>query len=591
MTIVASPAPGQPVVQARPRTWRRTIARLGTKSLWPAFWVLVFAILVAPILIFLLVAISPALVGQGEEWISFTSFQQALNAEFLRALADSLGLGIVVSVLSTALTFGLSWLKLRTDAPIGRILTATIYGIMITPSYMIAMGWQRLFEPAGVFEVLGLNVVGIRQVVHSPVGVATVLIMKGVPFAYLAISTGMAGLGQQFEDAARTHGANSRAASQINIALLAPSVWSALAVVFAEAVSDFGVASTLASAAHFPVATFAIYNAVQAFPVRFDVASAVSWFLLALILLALFAQSRALRGRSFRVLGGRTQTLRVARLRPLGTVLTTIGGAAFVLIALGVPLFGAASASMITNLGSARVHSISFENYARALNNPKMYEPLLFSGCIAAVVATFVVLIAAVCARKLAQSGDTFGAKALDFILLLTVALPGIVFAAGYIFTFNLPFWNVIDVHLYGTTFLLGLAYLASSLPSTSRLLSGTMSQLQQSMSESSRVHGASALRSVATVLLPLLAGPMLAAWTLTFAHVVLELPISQLLYPPGSPPVVVGIDQALALYDVGGGTAMQVLAMGVALGVMGLVNLLYRILAPKGWKRVGSSR
>ena len=567
------------------------LTRLGSINFWPLFWALIFLILVAPIAIFLLISISPALVGQGPQWVSLTAFRTAFTTTFAQALIDSALLGIVVSVSATALAYLLSWITLRTNSPVRRLLTFTIYGLMITPSYMIAMGWQRLFEPGGVFEVAGLDVTGPRHVLYSPIGVALVLTMKGVPFAYLAISAGMAGLGQQFEDAARTHGASARVANRMNISLLAPSVWSALAVVFAEAVSDFGVAYTLAAAAHFPVATYAIYNAVQAFPVRFDVASAASWCLLGLIMLALFAQSRAMHGRSYRVLSGRSQAPRILRLRPWEMALTPLAGTAFVVIALGVPAFGAVSASMITNLGRADTFSISLSNYTRALHNPEMYQPLLYSASIAAVVATFAVGVAAVCARKLSSAVNSLSARALDLILLVAIALPGIVFAAGYIFTFNLPFWSTLGIQLYGTTFLLGLAYLASGLPSTARLLSGSMSQLQASISEAARVHGASGLVSALTVVAPLLAGPMLSAWQLTFAHVVLELPISQLLYPPGHPPVVVGIDQALAQYDFGGGTAMQVLAMLVALGVVGIVSLLYRLLVPTGWRRIGHQR
>ena len=52
-------------------------------------------------------------------------------------------------------------------------------------------------------------------------------------------------------------------------------VCSALAIVFAESVSDFGVAATLANDAHFPVATYTLYNSVEAFPIQFPVAAAV----------------------------------------------------------------------------------------------------------------------------------------------------------------------------------------------------------------------------------------------------------------------------------------------------------------------------
>ena len=93
-------------------------------------------------------------------------------------------------------------------------------------------------------------------------------------------------------------------------------MWSALAIVFAESVSDFGVAATLANDAHFPVATYTLYNAVQAFPIEFPIAAAVGWILMGFVVLALIAQNRALRTRSYRVLGGRSRPARRLRLSP-----------------------------------------------------------------------------------------------------------------------------------------------------------------------------------------------------------------------------------------------------------------------------------
>jgi iron(III) transport system permease protein len=87
---------------------------------------------------------------------------------------------------------------------------------------------------------------------------------------------------------------------------------------------------------------------------------------------------------------------------------------------------------------------------------------------------------------------------------------------------------------------------------------------------------------------LPLLARPLVAAWVLTFAAILLELPVSQLLYPPGSPPVSIGITKALGNYDYGGGTAIEVLAIVLALIVVAIAWALFRLLTPEGWRHRG---
>lgn len=556
-----------------------------------AFWALIIAILVLPILLFLCVAVSPALLGQGTQWFTLSAFQQVFTGTFLHALINTIIVGITSAVISAAVGFGLAWLVLRTDAPARRLWTGAVFALLLAPSYLIALGWERLLEPGGVLEILGIHPGLMRDFFYGPGGIILILTVKGIPFAYLVIANAMRMLGGEFEQAIRVHGGGRFAALRVVFALLAPAVWSGMAIVFAESISDFGVAATLSASAHFPVATFMLYNSIEAFPVQFPVAAAVGWVLLALIVLALIAQSRALRGRNFRVLGGRSRPHQRHVLSATGRVASagTIVGALVVM--LGIPAIGALSASMLTGLGSPlSSHTWSLENYIRVLGQPTLRGPLLYSSELAAITATIAVVLAAICARMLTARKGGISARLLDFVLLAAVALPGIVFAAGYIFAYNLPLVNQLGIHLYGTTALLALAYLATALPSTSRALFGSMSQLQESMSEACRVHGSGPIRTWMNVVLPVLVRPLLAAWLLTYAGTLLELPVSQLLYPAGSEPVSVGINHALAAYDFGGGTAMEVLAILSALIVVGLAYLLFGIFAPTGWKRMGKA-
>ncbi|MDQ1530802.1 MAG: iron(III) transport system permease protein, partial [Microbacteriaceae bacterium] len=75
------------------------------------------------------------------------------------------------------------------------------------------------------------------------------------------------------------------------------------------------------------------------------------------------------------------------------------------------------------------------------------------------------------------------------------------------------------------------------------------------------------------------------------YAGTLLELPVSQLLAPAGARPISVGITTALSKYDFGGGTAMEVLAILSALAVVGLVYGGFRLVAPRGWQRLGAAR
>jgi len=557
-----------------------------------AFWVLIIAILVPPIVLFLLNAFSPRLLGQGPAWFTLSGFRGALRGPLLLGVRNSLLVGAVTAVAAAAVGFAVAWLLHRTDLGGRRLWTGSMFALLLAPSYLVALGWERLLEPAGVLDTLGVHAGAARAALFGPVGVVVVLTTKGIPFAYLAISAALRGLGEEFEAAARVHGRGPVATLRVVFALLAPAVWSALAIVFAESISDFGVAATLANDAHFPVATFVLYNAVANFPVQFPVAAAVGWLLLAMAALALALQSRALRGRSYRILGGRTRPARRARLTRAGRAAATAAMIVLVAVGVGVPAFGAISASVINGFGSLLgSHSFTLTNYRRVIASPSLREPLLYSAELAFLTATVTVVLGAVTARLLSARGGRRSARLLDLLLLTAVALPGVVFAAGYIFTYNLKLTNSLGIHLYGTTGLLFLGYLATALPSTARVLLGTMSQVQESLRAAGRVHGGGPLTSWARTVLPLLARPLLAAWVLTFAATLLELPVSQLLYPSGHPPVSVGITKALSAYDYGGGNAMEVLAVLFALTVVAVSFGLFRLLSPAGWQRIGRVR
>ena len=580
----------QKVEPSRDSFSSRALLFLRTKiSPMTIFWLVIVSILVLPILLFLAVAFSPKLLDQGPEWFTFNSFKAAADPYFLRSIWHSFVMGVVSAIFATAIALGVAWIVLRTNSSARKVWNLAIFALLLAPSYLIALGWERIFERAGVLNIFGIDIPFVRDLLYGPFGIAMILTFKGIPFAYLVISNAMRGLGEEFEQAVRVHGGSRIAAFKMMSTLLLPALWSGIAIVFAESISDFGVASQLSSPGRYSVATFTLYRSVMSIPVSFPLCAAISIILLLLIVVALLAQSRALRGRSFRVLSGRTRPITRQKLSPFGSFASNASIYVLLILTLGVPVFGAISASMIQGLGTViSNYQINFDNYTRVIKSPLLRSPLLFSAEAALITATIAVILAAISSRMLVSTKNGAGKKFLDFFLLAAVGLPGIVFAIGYIFAYNLPLAQRYGFHLYGTVALLVLAYIATALPSTTRSLVGNMNQFQESLSEACRVHGSNGIKTWLTVVLPLISRPLLAAWCLTYCGTLLELPVSQILFPPGHAPLAVGIDHALGNYDFGGGTAMEVFAIISALIVVAIAFGLYEKLAPVGWKQLG---
>ena len=553
----------------------------------PLFWLLLIVFILIPCASSLVLTISPRLFDQGTQWFTLTYLVHAFTGTTLLAITNSLWVSAGAAAIGLAIGFPIAWLANRTTLPGSRFVLVSMWLILLVPSWLPAIGWERIVEPDGVMYRLGLHWPWVTHLIMGPFGVVLLLGLRSVPFTYLAITAGLAGLGQEFEDAARVHGADRLATLRLIWPMLAPAIWSALAIGFAEAISDFGVAATLAEQSNFTLGTYQLYAALNNFPPSFPTASAMGLLLVAAVAVPLALQARALRGRSYQMLSGRTRQAVRRQLSWRGKTGALTGMGLFYAVALGVPGFGAISASLLADYGGS--FSITSVNYRALFHEGDQFGPLERSIAYGAVAATVTVAGGFIAAWLLAQRRQK-SSRLLDFMLLAAVALPSVVFGAGYIFAFNLPFESSIGVNLYQTATLLVIAYIASSLPTNARVLVGAVAQLQPSLRDAARAHGANSLMAWARAVLPVVSRPVTMAWLLTFCGVFLELPLSQLLYAPSNPPASVAINDNLSTYHFGVGMAQSVLAVAIAMAAVGVVLGGYRLLAPAGWRRIGAA-
>jgi iron(III) transport system permease protein len=563
---------------------------------------LILCVLVAvPVGAFVLQTFMPRLFGQGSSWFTLAAFTQAFQASAFKALANSIWVSGAVCAIDLVVGGGLAWLVQRTTVGGRRIWPGFMWALLLVPTYLMAQGWQYLLEPHGVFAEMGVNAGFAYHIFFGPAGVVFVLALANAPFAYLTISAALGGLGSQYEEAVRVHGGGRVATARMVVPILAPAVLASVALVFAETMSDYGVSSTLAFQSHFQMATYAIYESISNLPAQFGVAGALSILLLLSAALPLALQSRVTRGRSYAILTGRTRQATRHHLRRPARAAMTVLIAAFFLLALGAPALGAFYGSFVSNLGVViGAHDLTLNAYREVLSGSTQYghvqvegasglaAPILLSTELAAITASVTAVLGLAVARLLAHRRRGRFTKAGDLLLLGSIALPGIVLGCGYIFAFNLPIASRVGLDLYETLPLLVMGYLATSVPTQSRIMMGQVAQVHTSLLEAARVSGARAMSAWRSAYIPVVSRVLVLAWLVTFTKTFFELPISQLLYPPGQEPVSVAINSWVSNYHYDIGTAMTVLALLLVSGVIALVSGGFRLLAPRGWQRVG---
>ena len=216
----------------------------------------------------------------------------------------------------------------------------------------------------------------------------------------------------------------------------------------------------------------------------------MGWLLVAPVAIPLALQARALRGRSYAVLSGRTRQAVRRQLAAARPSRLAAGRRRCSTWSRSASPASARSAARCWPTTAARSRS-PWSTTARCSTSPALIGPLERS-LVYGVITASVTVVGGLHRRPAAgAAADPRSTRLLDFLLLAAVALPSVVFAAGYIFAYNLPFFSRLGINLYQTTTLLVIAYVASSLPTNARVLVGAVSQLQPSLQDAARAHGA----------------------------------------------------------------------------------------------------
>ena len=573
----------------RPRTIRE---RVGGRLFGSGFSLLATAALLVlvlyPLVTILIQSVLPSLFTVPARLnFSLAPFSRAFGShEVYSAMFNTLWLGIAVAVLGTLTGAVLAVLLIRTSLPGKVLFDALVWVTLFTPSYLVALAWELLFSRGGFIDSSIVPLPdGLINTIFSPVGLTVLLVLRLFPFSYLATRAALGGLGSEYEEAGRMVGAGAfRCWLRINGPLLAPALFAGGLIIFAEAISDYGTAATIAQQAGFNLVTYELYAAINNEPVDFAMSAALSLVLVGAIAAALLVQARVLRARSYQVITGRTRRARPAALgRWRWPVACGVG--LFFFVALGLPLIATVAVSFMRNaINGLASGNLSLTNYQQVMDvNGDALPALERSTWLALATATIAALLGGAIAYVVERTRMP-GRSVLRLLTLVTLAIPGVVLAAGYIFAWNQPWMNNLPGGTpYGTIGLLLAAYVAGALPFSARLASGSLAQVGDHLLEAARLTGAHTGRVFTRIVLPLVAGALLSTWMLVFTGTIFELPASELLQPPGQPPLAVQIINQYNNFKQGPGTAMTMLALLIVVVAALLIGFATRLSRLRG--------
>ncbi|MFP3544467.1 iron ABC transporter permease [Rhizobium sp. SIMBA_035] len=490
-------------------------------------------------------------------------------------------LGTVISlVIGCIFAFVLTLTDIR-----GRGLVSFLFVLpMMIPPQVTALAWVQMSGPSSpLLKALHIAPpLGTPQPLYSVGGIALLYGVQHAPLVYLALRASLMSLPRDGVEAARLSGASSlRVFRDIILPLSLPGVIAGAAISFVSCTGNFGIPAILGIPASIYTLPTLIFSKFSAFTSRTFGDVALLSAIIALISVAgLAIQDRALRGRDYRVLGlsGATAAFELGSWRLFFTPLLWL----ILLFMLAAPFFALVAGALVPAYGvPLTFKTMTFHAFDEILFRQAVTRTAFVNSLsLAAGAAVCLLLVTVLTAYALSRRRDLL-ARAVSSVIEIPYSLPGIVVAVSFILVFAAPL-PVLNITLYGTIWIILLAYLSSFFAVSLKPVVSAFHQLDPALEEAARLSGAGFFRRLADIIVPLIAPAAGASVILVFLIACNELTISALLWSAGTQTLGVAIYN---LDDSGSSdlaSALSVLVVLMVVFMMLLLELLAKRL-PKG--------
>jgi iron(III) transport system permease protein len=488
------------------------------------------------------------------------------------------------TIISLMIGCAFAFLLTLTDVGAKGLLSFLFVLPMMIPPQVTALAWVQMSGPSSpLLKALHIAPpLGSPQPLYSVGGIALLYGVQHAPLVFLALRAGLMALPRDGVEAARLSGASSlRVFLDIILPLSLPGIIAGAAISFVSCTGNFGIPAILGIPASIYTLPTLIFTKFSAFTSRTFGDVALLSAIIAIISVAdLAIQDRALRGRDYRVLGlsGATAAFQLGRWKllvapPLWLTLFFMLAAPFFALLAGalVPAYGVPLTFKTMSFNA--FHEILFR---QAVTRTAFVNSLsLASGTAACLLVVTVLAAYALTKRKDVLS------RIVSSVIEIPYSLPGIVMAVSFILVFAAPI-PFIHVTLYGTIWIILIAYLSSFFAVSLKPVVSAFHQLDPALEEAARLSGAGFFRRLKDIIVPLIAPAAGAAVIMVFLIACNELTISALLWSAGTQTLGVAIYN---LDDSGSSdlaSALSVLVVLMVVFMMLLLELLAKRL-PKG--------
>jgi iron(III) transport system permease protein len=461
------------------------------------------------------------------EGFSLSFFRLMLSSpNYLAILANSVNLGMAVTLFTTLLSLPLALLLVRYDFPGKGLLNGLILIPLVLPPFVGAIGMRQLLARFGSVNLLLLE----TGIIDQPIdwlgsgfwGVVILEVLHLYPIMYLNVAAALANVDPSLEEAARNMGASRfKLFRTVTFPLMLPGYFAGAIIVFIWAFTDLGTPLVFEYREVIAVQIFNMVTDLHQNPMGYAFVVAV----MVLTLFFFYLSKRLIGGRRYEMLarGHVTSGVQTAS-RALTVIIygVVLGISALALIPhLGVFLTSITGRWFLTVLPTEYTLRFYHEVFSHDLTLLSIRNSLLLSSLSTIIDVILGVTIAYLLARKRVP-----GRNVLDALAMLPLALPGLVIAFGYIAAFSA---TPLDARVNPVP-LLVIAYAVRRLPYMVRAAYAGFQQSSVALEEAAMNLGATPIKTFYQITFPLVFANLVAGAVLAFSFAMLEVSDSLIL-------------------------------------------------------------
>lgn len=514
------------------------IARRFAVPLWVGALLLILTFLVIyPLLMLFFGAISdsnPVIDGFGKFNPSLTHFLAVLGNENVRlAFFNALAACGGGTILAVVIGLAFSWIVVRTNTPFKGFIAGASMIPLFVPPLVAGVAWSILGSPKTGLLNTALKWMGIdfRFDFYSMSGLILVFGFYYAPYVYMFTASALRNMDPSLEEASEVSGASAfTTLFTVTFPLIAPAILAGSLLSFVVMLGIYGIPAALGAPANISVLTTYIFKLTAWSPPLYNTAAAVAILLMAVTAIFVWAQQRILSGRSFATVAGKAFRPRSLNLGPWRWFTFSLA-LAYLFIVVVLPTIALVIAAFRRFLFFKDFDAVfdmkaySWVHFNSIFDNPLTMISIWNTMKVGVITAVVGGVLAFAIGYTINRT-QVPGRKIIDLLSTIPVAIPGLVVGVAYLWA-----WIGLPGGLYGTIWILALAFVARFIPDTVKALSTSFMQIHRELEEAAWICGRGLLSTIGTIMVPLARPGIVASMTLLFVLSVRELGSSLFLY------------------------------------------------------------